>query len=159
MKHPNQKVMEELIKYTKRYTKYGNAVGALLVKGDKIIAKSFASVEKDKDPTSHAELKVISKVCRQNKNYHLKGYYLYSTLEPCPMCASAIVWARIKGVIYGVENKNMFGRLNIPAKKIFKTSPEGIKLYPKFMEKECLELSKMSKDEHVCKFFKKKKKN
>ena len=157
MKHPNKEVMEELIKYAKRYTKYGNAVGALLVKGDKIVAKAVATVEKDKDPTSHAELKVISKACRKNKNYHLKDHYLYSTLEPCPMCASAIVWARIKGVVYGVENKNVFGRLNIPAKRIFKTSPEGIEVHSRFMEKECIELSMMSKDEHMSKFFKKKK--
>ncbi len=149
--------MQELINYTKKFTKYGNAVGALLVKGDKIVAKAVATVEKDKDPTSHAELKVISKMCKKIKNYHLKTYYLYSTLEPCPMCASAIVWARIKGVVYGVENQNIFGRLNIPAKKIFKTSPEEIIIHSKFMEKECLDLSKESKDKHMSKFFKKKK--
>jgi tRNA(adenine34) deaminase len=157
MKHPNKKVMEELIRYTKNYTKYGNAVGALLVKGNKIIAKAVATVEKDKDPTSHAELKVISKVCKKNKNYHLNGHYIYSTLEPCPMCASAIVWARIKGVVYGVKNQNIFGRLNIPAERIFKTSPEGIEVHSKFMEKECFDLSKESKDEHMSKYFKKKK--
>jgi tRNA(Arg) A34 adenosine deaminase TadA len=157
MKHPNKEVMRELISYTKKFTKYGNAVGALLVKRNKVVAKAVATVEKDQDPTSHAELKVISKACRKNKNYHLDDHYLYSTLEPCPMCASAIVWARIKGVVYGVKNKNIFGRLNIHSEKIFKTSPEGIVVHSKFMEKECFELSKESKDEHMSDFFKSKK--
>ena len=151
MKHPNKEIMQELINYTKKFTKYGDAVGALLVKRNKIVAKAAATVEKDQDPTSHAELKVISKMCR---NYHLKGYYLYSTLEPCPMCASGIVWARIKGVVYGLEGHDIWGRLNIPARKIFKTSPERIEVYPKFMEKECLELSRESKDKEMGEFFK-----
>tara|TARA_Y100000034_G_scaffold37913_2_gene46568 strand:+ start:217 stop:696 length:480 start_codon:yes stop_codon:yes gene_type:complete len=159
MKHPNKKIMQELIEYVEKYTKkYGNATGALLVKNNKIMAKAITTVEKDKDPTSHAELKVISKMCRKNKNYHLKNYYLYSTQEPCPMCASAIVWARIKGVVYGWEGHNAWQRLNIPPQKIFKTSPEKIKVYPKFMEKECMEVIKLSKDKEIKEYFKKKKK-
>ena len=158
MKHPNRDVMEELIKYVAKYAKkYGNATGALLVKGNKIMAKAVTTVERDKDPTSHAELKVISKMCRKNKNYHLKEYYLYSTQEPCPMCASAIVWARIKGVVYGWEGHNASQRLNIPPEKIFKTSPEEIEVHKRFMEKENLALAKMSKDKEISEFFQKKK--
>ncbi|MCD6464180.1 nucleoside deaminase [Candidatus Woesearchaeota archaeon] len=158
MKHPNRKIMEELIKYTAKYAKkYGNATGAFLVKGNKIVARAVTTVERDKDPTAHAELKVISKACRKNKNYHLKGYYLYTTQEPCPMCASAIVWARIKGVVYGWEGHKAWKRLNIPAEKIFETSPEKIEVYKKFMEKETLELAKLSRDKETREFFRKKK--
>jgi len=156
MKHPNKEIMQELIKYVaKNGVKNGNATGALLVKGNKIMAKAVTTVEKDKDPTSHAELKVISKMCRKNKNYHLKGYYLYSTQEPCPMCASAIVWARIKGVVYGWEGHKAWGKLNISPTIIFKTSPERIQVHSKFMEKENLNLAKMSKDKETSIFFKK----
>jgi len=158
MKHPNKKIMQELINYVEKHgKKYGDASGAFLVKGSKITARAFTTVEKDKDPTSHAELKVISQMCRKNQNYHLKGYYLYSTQEPCPMCASAIVWARIKGVVYGWEGHNAWQRLNIPPQEIFKTSPEGIEVHKKFMEKENLALAKKSKDKEVCEFFNKKK--
>ncbi len=157
MKHPNKKVMQELINYVKKYApKYGNATGALLVKGDKIMAKAITTVEKDKDPTSHAELKLISKMCRKNKNYHLKDYYLYATQNPCPMCASCIVWARIKGVVYGWEGRKAWGRLNIPPKKIFQTGPEGVEVYGRFMEKETLELAKLSKDKEISEFLRKK---
>ena len=147
MKHPNKKIMEELIKYTsKNAIKYGNATGAFVIKGDKILAKAFTTVEKDQDPTSHAELKVISKACRKIKNYHLKNCYLYSTQEPCPMCASCIVWARIKGVVYGWEGRHSWGRLKIKPEIIFKTSPNKIILHKKFLERECLELKEKSID-------------
>ncbi len=107
MKHPNKKIMEDLIKYTEKYAvRYGHSTGAFIVKNNKVIAKAVTTVEKDKDSTSHAELKVISKACRKIRNYHLKDCYLYSTQEPCPMCASAIVWSRIKGVVYGWEGRH-----------------------------------------------------
>lgn len=147
MKHPNKKIMEELLKYAEHYgPKYGHSTAAFIVKGDKIIAKAVTTVEFDKDPTSHAELKVISKACRKLKNYHLKNCYIYTTQEPCPMCASALVWTRIKGVIYGWESGRLWERLKIKPQDIFKTAPEKIKIYPKFMEKECLELTKKSID-------------
>lgn len=137
--------MEDLIKYTEKYAvRYGHSTGAFIVKNNKVIAKAVTTVEKDKDSTSHAELKVISKACRKIRNYHLKDCYLYSTQEPCPMCASAIVWSRIKGVVYGWEGRHKWGRLKIKPEKIFKTSPDQIKIYSKFMEKECYELSKKS---------------
>ncbi len=147
MKHPNRKIMEELVRYTEKYAvRHGHATGAFIVKDNRILGKAVTTVEKDKDPTSHAELKAISKACRKLKNYHLKGCYLYTTQEPCPMCASAIVWARLKGVIYGWEGRHTWGRLKIKPQTIFRTSPERIDVYPRFLEKECLELKEKSID-------------
>jgi tRNA(Arg) A34 adenosine deaminase TadA len=147
MKHPNKKIMEQLLKYANTYgPRYGHTTAALIVKGNKTLSKAVTTVEFDKDPTSHAELKAISLACRKLRNYHLTDCYIYTTQEPCPMCASAIVWARIKGVIYGWEGHNSWGRLNIRPETIFKTSPEKIRVYPKFMEKECLEALKNSID-------------
>jgi len=90
-------------------------------------------------------------------DWRLDGCEIYVTLEPCPMCASAIVWARIKGVVYGWEGHKAWKRLNIPAEKIFETSPEKIEVYKKFMEKETLELAKLSKDKETREFFRNKK--
>ena len=68
---------------------------------------------------------------------------------------------RITSILYFINKKSKTiatrNAGNIPAKKIFKTSPEGIEVHSKFMEKECIELSKLSKDEHMTKFFKNKK--
>lgn len=145
MKHPNKEIMENLIKYTERYAvKYGHATGAFVVKGNEILAKAVTTVEKDKNPTSHAELKAIGKACKRIKNYHLNGCYLYTTQEPCPMCASAIVWARIAGVVYGWESHNLRDHLKISCQRILETSSEKIEVFPKFMEKECIELKNKS---------------
>ncbi len=145
MRHPNQKVMEDLLVYTKRYDlKYGHATGAFIVKKDKIIGKAVTTVEKDNDPTSHAELKAISKACRSLKKDTLRNCYIYTTQEPCPMCAGAMVWAEIKGVVYGREGRQSWGKLNMKPEIIFKKSQNKIRLHKKFMEKECLDLKKQS---------------
>ena len=147
MKHPNPAIMNVLIDYTRKYApKYGHATGALIIKGERILAKAVTTVEKEKDPTAHAELKAISNACRKIKNYHLTGCYIYTTQEPCPMCASAIVWSRLKGVVYGWEGRPKWGRLNIKPEKIFATSPQKIWLRKRYMEKECLALVQRSGD-------------
>jgi tRNA(adenine34) deaminase len=143
MKHPDRKIMCELIRYTDKYAiKYGHATGVFIIKDGNVLSKAVTTVEKDKDPTSHAELKAISRACRKLKNYHLEDCYLYTTQEPCPMCASAIVWARMAGVIYGREGHKEWGKLDIPCKEIFVTSPKKIEVFPHFFENECSELKK-----------------
>ena len=74
--------------------------GAVIVKDDKIISEGFNTVTSSKDPTSHAEIVAIRNACKTLKNFSLQGYDLYTTCEPCPMCLSAIYWARINKVFY-----------------------------------------------------------
>jgi guanine deaminase len=74
--------------------------GAVIVKDDKIISEGFNTVTLSKDPTSHAEIVAIRNACKALKNFSLQGYDLYTTCEPCPMCLSAIYWARINKVFY-----------------------------------------------------------
>ena len=74
--------------------------GAVLVKDDKIIAEGFNIVTLSNDPTSHAEIVAIRNACKVLNNFSLEGYDLYTTCEPCPMCLSAIYWARIKKIYY-----------------------------------------------------------
>lgn len=76
-------------------------VGAVLVKDNKIIARSHNSCEQLNDPTAHAEILAIREASRMLNNQRLIDTTLYVTLEPCPMCAGAIVWARIKELVYG----------------------------------------------------------
>ena len=76
-------------------------IGAVIVLGDKVIAKAFNKVEKSQIATRHAEIIAIEKACKKLKSWRLDGAEMYVTLEPCPMCAGAIVNARIKKVIFG----------------------------------------------------------
>lgn len=78
-------------------------VGAIIVKDNIIIAKSHNERTKDKTTISHAEIKAITKANKVLGSWLLEDCTLYSTLEPCPMCAGAILQARMKRVVYGAK--------------------------------------------------------
>ena len=76
-------------------------IGAVIVKDDKIIAKSVNEREKKQNVLCHAEIIAINHACKKLKNWRLNDCEMYVTLEPCPMCASAILQARISKVYFG----------------------------------------------------------
>ena len=76
-------------------------VGAVIVKDGEILAKAHNRREADKNALSHAEVCAISRANELLGSWHLDGCELYVTLEPCPMCAGAIINSRIKRVVYG----------------------------------------------------------
>tara|TARA_B100001540_G_C15631563_1_gene562389 strand:- start:337 stop:807 length:471 start_codon:yes stop_codon:yes gene_type:complete len=78
----------------------GGPFGCVIVKDNKIIAEGHNQVTSNNDPTAHAEIVAIRKACQNQNKFFLKGYDLYSTCEPCPMCLSAIYWAHIDNVFY-----------------------------------------------------------
>ncbi len=80
-------------------------IGAVIVLGEKVIAKAHNQIEKSQVPTRHAEIIAIEKACKKLKSWRLDGAEMYITLEPCPMCAGAIVNARIKKVYFGAYEK------------------------------------------------------
>lgn len=79
-------------------------VGAVIVRDGKIIAKAFNRRQTDKCATAHAELLAIEEACRNLGGWRLPGTTLYVTLEPCAMCAGAIVNARVERVVYGASD-------------------------------------------------------
>ncbi len=76
-------------------------VGAVVVCGDRIVGRGHNMMETLSDPTAHAELIAITAACDSIGQKHLDGCTLYVTLEPCPMCAGAIVWARLRKLVFG----------------------------------------------------------
>jgi tRNA(adenine34) deaminase len=76
-------------------------VGALLVQNDTVLARAFNQPIAVNDPTAHAEMLVLREAARKIKNYRLPGTTLYVTLEPCPMCAGAMVHARVSRLVFG----------------------------------------------------------
>jgi len=78
----------------------GGPFGSVIVKGDKIIAEGSNKVTSNNDPTAHGEIVAIREACKKLNNFSLNGSELYSTCEPCPMCLSAIYWARIDKIYY-----------------------------------------------------------
>ena len=79
-------------------------VGAVLVRGKKVLAEAHNQTVADADPTSHAELLTIRVASRKQGDWRLLGTTLYVTLEPCAMCAGAIILSRIPRVIYAAAD-------------------------------------------------------
>ena len=76
-------------------------IGAVIVKDGKIIARAYNKMEKTQLATAHAEILAINKACKKLRSWRLDGADIFVTLEPCPMCAGAIVNARISNVYFG----------------------------------------------------------
>ena len=89
----------------KAYKKDEVPVGAIIVKSGKVIAKAYNQKEKKQNPTKHAEIIAIEKACKKLKTWHLDDCILYVTLEPCLMCAGAIIQSRIKKVVYAASSE------------------------------------------------------
>ena len=79
-------------------------IGAIIVHGERIIAAAHNQREQLKDPTAHAEMIAITQAAQALNDWRLENCTLYVTLEPCPMCAGAIVQARIPVVVYGAAD-------------------------------------------------------
>ena len=80
-------------------------VGAILVMDGEIIGQGYNQPISAQDPSAHAEIIAIRAGARHLSNYRLPGSQLYSTMEPCPMCAGAIVHARIKRLVYAARDE------------------------------------------------------
>jgi len=84
----------------------GGPFGAVIVKGGRIIGRGWNQVTTANDPTAHAEVTAIRDACRRMKTFQLSGCELYTSCEPCPMCLSAIYWARIRRVFYANDRQD-----------------------------------------------------
>jgi len=79
-------------------------IGAVIVLENKIIAKAYNQREQLADPTAHAEIIALTQAAAALENWHLNGCTMYVTLEPCPMCAGALVLSRMDRLVYGCDD-------------------------------------------------------
>lgn len=94
--------MRQALKEAEKAYKKGEApVGAIVVKNGRIIARAHNLREKNNDPTAHAEILAIKKAAKKLGGWRLLGCELYVTLEPCTMCAGAIIQSRIENLYFG----------------------------------------------------------
>jgi guanine deaminase len=81
----------------------GGPFGALVVGGGELLATGQNRVTRDNDPTAHAEVQAIRAACRTIGDFSLTGCVLYTSCEPCPLCVSAALWARLDRVVYAAD--------------------------------------------------------
>ncbi len=103
----------------------GGPFGAIVVKNGQIIGEGCNRVLTSNDPTAHGEITAIRDACKNIQSYDLSGCELYTSGEPCPMCLSAIYWARLDRIFYGFriqaateasfDDEFIFRELNKPA--------------------------------------------
>ena len=114
-------------------------VGCVIVKDGKIIGRGRNRREADRDATAHAEVEAIREACARLGSWRLSDCTLYVTLEPCPMCAGAIINARIKEVRYGAreEKSGCCGSVLNLFEERFNHHP---RIYQGPLERECEEV-------------------
>src|SRR5438132_796742 len=123
----------------------GGPFGAVIVKGNKVVGRGFNRVTSSNDPTAHAEIVAIRDACRRLETFELNGCDLYTSCEPCPMCLSAIYWARITTIYYGNTRKDA-ARIEFDDELIYKEMALPISrrkiLMKQILRKEALKVFK-----------------
>lgn len=135
--------MEAAILEAKKSYQLGEVpVGAVIVKDGQIIGKGFNQKESSNDATAHAEILAIKEACKTLGSWRLDDCSMYVTLEPCPMCAGAILESRIKRVYIGAESERTGAAGTVV--DILNNSYLGSKteVYFGIMEEECKTLLK-----------------
>lgn len=112
MPEESQRYLESMIStcidLARKAASSGNyALGALVARGSEVIAESGSSlIQDDNDPSAHPEMTAIRTAARRLNSRYLRGTFLFSTLEPCPMCMSAAIWAKMDGVVFGATQQD-----------------------------------------------------
>ncbi len=105
----------------------GGPFGAIIVKDGEVIGKGANQVTSTNDPTAHAEIVAIRDACKNTDHFRLEGAVIYASCEPCPMCLSAIYWARMEKIYYaaksddaaeaGFDDSFIYREINLPHEK------------------------------------------
>ncbi|MEH2215380.1 nucleoside deaminase [Nostoc sp.] len=120
--------------------------GAVIVKDNEVVAVAHNTVRRDNDPSAHAEINAIRSLTAKLKNPSLEGYSIYTTGEPCPMCATACVWSGLSEIVYGASIQDLISvnqsQINISCEEVIDNSFRKIKVTKGVLKNECLELFK-----------------
>jgi len=123
--------------------KFHTPFGAALAMGDQLFATAANQTKQLHDPTAHAEVMVIRKLGEHLQKTDLSGFTLYTTCEPCPMCMSAAIWAKIDTVFYGCDIPliaKYMDQINVRAEDLLKAAFLNINVAGGVCEVECREL-------------------
>ena len=122
----------------------GGPFGCVIVQGDKVVGRGNSRVTSTNDPTAHAEVTAIRHACAQLKTFQLADCELYTSCEPCPMCLSAIYWARIPA-IYFANTRQDAAEIGFDDDFIYRQIPLPL-------EKRAIKIRQLLRDEGIATF-------
>jgi len=140
---------EDFMRLALAEAKKGDApYGAVIVKDNEVVAVAHNTVRRDNAPSAHAEINVIRSLTAKLKSPSLEGYSIYTTGEPCPMCAASCVWTGISEIIYGTSIQDLISvnqsQISISCEEVIAKSFRNIKVTKGVLKKECLQLFRLS---------------
>ena len=134
----DERFMKEALRQAKKAADIGETpVGAVIVRGGEIISRGYNRRETKKNALGHAEIIAINKACKKLGGWRLPKCDMYVTLEPCPMCAGAIINSRIENVFFGAFDKKSGSAVNLFEHGLFN---HNVNVSGGIMEKECSEI-------------------
>lgn len=136
---------EELMRVALAEAKQGDApYGAAIVKDGEIAIAAHNTVKRDRDPSAHAEMNAIRLLAKKLNSTSLEGYTLYTTCEPCPMCATACIWAGISEIVIGASIKDLMElgvpQIDLSCEEIIAKNFRNIKVTKGLLKSDCLSL-------------------
>lgn len=138
----DKRFMKEALKEAKTAALMGEVpVGAVIVKNGEIIARGRNMREEKQNALSHAEIEAINEACNRLKSWRLDDCEMYVTLEPCPMCAGAIINARIKTLIFGAFDQKA-GSIDSVVNLCDYPYNHKVEVYGGICEDDCLKVLK-----------------
>ena len=112
--------------------------------GERLLAQSHDTAIVERDPSLHAEMNVLRQAARVLGTGNLSGVILFSTCEPCPMCAAMAAWSNVSAIVFGASAAETAARgkqrILVPAREIVSKSPATIAIISGVLHEQCLEL-------------------
>lgn len=147
-------MMDRCVRLGREAAGNGNyGLGALVAGEEEIIAESGSSLIQGHDPTGHPEIQAIRLAAERLGSRYLPGTYLFTTLEPCPMCTSAAIWAKMRGIVYGASQADAatwssrhphstytWRQIRLPAKDVVRAGDPRLEIHGGVRRDACLEL-------------------
>ncbi len=153
----DEKFMRMAFEQARRAVREGNEpFGAVLVKDGEVVATGRNKINSENDPTYHAETGLIRDFCHESGVTDLSGYTMYTSCEPCVMCAGCMIWSKLGRMVYGISVEQLFSLLegstsdvfsqeddrgiSMPSAKVFSRSRNRIDIIGGILEEEAIAL-------------------
>ncbi|MGP3951247.1 nucleoside deaminase [Streptomyces sp. 7N604] len=152
--HDFESDMRKCVRLGREAALSGNyGLGAMVIRHGEVIGESGSGLVEGTDPTAHPEVVAIRMAAQRTGSRYLPGAYLVTTLEPCPMCTAAAIWAKMSGIVYGATQPDAvrwaaghpddtftWRQIGMRARDVVRAGQPAIEVHEDVCREDCLEL-------------------